>query len=916
MKIRFLVILFGLVTLLSILSPAADAALRSIRPRPQQMGMISPAPAQIPGSIYLVTPDSPTAAETSARNAVITTLLVNGHINANPISYSQYTGQSPSLWMGTAARFPALATALTATGIPGLGATTHNEEYQLYVDTTRILLMGQDMAGLRWGALSLVDLIGQVQGQFYVDRAYIRDWPDYPDRVAVVNADCASSWEYQCATAQVDSSYQAKFSHIEWNDTDAGTIANRVYLTNGQLLVQRIRNYGMKLFMAADALGHNAPTQLSWQEAVPTLGTKMKVTGTSLTVLSPGPTVPNGGFETWTNGFFSSWSMQSPDRNSYVVRDPLIKHSGSYSAKYVNLDSWTEAGGLDLRVLVAVQPYHLYTMTMWYKTSANTGSLLGLVYSMPERGVMENRVFSAPASVDWTSFSFPLSSYYADSFEIRIGPRYNMGGTVWFDDITLTTTAPQEMVRRVDTPVMIYKEPQHNLLTEGVDFRIVETCSTSFDQYVKAPRIDRIAGGVLSLNDTVSMNWSTAIQYEGGRQTNCFSGTPGLEYLEIYQQKIRNIDSVFAPDGYKIHPNELSLSNYDTPCTSRHTTPAHLFGDFCHQMYNIIQARAPGKPVRIYGDDFDPNAEGTAWSRANNGTLVGSLLELPAPIEMMAMLSYTRNLDSTCRYFDRYNHPIVIAGGIVSSSEQQFLNGMLTAQNYDCTRGIDYYFWQGQQVGYEYKIMEIGSMGWNLGPYLIHNPIGTNSIRDSVVITAEIWSDSFRIPAAATINQATLYYRYVPGSATWLSMPMRSTGTDLYSGSIPVTSQTTTSVQYYISATDNRAQTQKAPTDGPTRYFTARLPAGSSSSLPSNVQRVTYTVADMGDSYSLLQWSPLSRVDCYEVHRGAIPDFTEASQTLVMREQPCCPRLLVQRNNRDNLQVFAIFPRSITKGIR
>ena len=103
------------------------------------MGMISPAPAQIPGSVYLVIPDSPTAEEASARDGIVVTLLSLGHLSASVIEYSQYHGQSPSLWMGTAARFPALAAALTATGIPGLGTTIHNEEYQLYVDTTRIM---------------------------------------------------------------------------------------------------------------------------------------------------------------------------------------------------------------------------------------------------------------------------------------------------------------------------------------------------------------------------------------------------------------------------------------------------------------------------------------------------------------------------------------------------------------------------------------------------------------------------------------------------------------------------------------------------------------------------------------------------------------------------------------------------------
>ena len=221
----------------------------------------------------------------------------------------------------------------------------------------------------------------------------------------------------------------------------------------------------------------------------------------------------------------------------------------------------------------------------------------------------------------------------------------------WIDDISLETTDLQNVVRREDTPLEVYSLPDRVFLAEDVDYRVVETYAINYTQYVRTPRLERVSGGRLSVGDTVTINWSCAIKYQGVRQTPCFSL---LEPLLEYQENIRHVDSLLHPDGFKIHMNEVSYANYDAACTHRNMTPGELVGSYCRQMYQIIQARRPNAPVRIYGDAFDVFVKDVRAMPVTTSTwTVGSLQELPAPVEVMCMEGYSSNVDSSLNYSNK-----------------------------------------------------------------------------------------------------------------------------------------------------------------------------------------------------------------------------------------------------------------------
>jgi hypothetical protein len=165
------------------LAGAVSGGLRDIVPRPQQMGSISDFPMIITGSFYLVMPNNPTLEELVVQQEVIRLFQESNLRTPIAVEYSQFTGDIPALVMGTADRFPELAVALDSTGLTELGDIQHGEEYQIFVDEFRILILGQDLRALRWGALTLIKLIGEVNGAMYISAIGLTFLSELPQQI-------------------------------------------------------------------------------------------------------------------------------------------------------------------------------------------------------------------------------------------------------------------------------------------------------------------------------------------------------------------------------------------------------------------------------------------------------------------------------------------------------------------------------------------------------------------------------------------------------------------------------------------------------------------------------------------------------------------------------------------------------------
>ncbi len=897
----------GAIVMTLLLAQSAAAGLRDIHPHPQQMGPLSYDPVCIAGTFYLVTPDNPTSEEILVRDEAVQRIGAKVYRVPIVISWSQYSGQTPALWMGTAARMPALVAALDSTEIAGLGAMPHGEEYQIYVSDDRILLGASDLSGMRWGVMSLVDLMSETNGSMYVDRAYIRDWPDFPQRITTINASMRTQQQANFVNYVADLAYSSKMNEIEWNDPDAGTLSSPFYRSSAASFRNSLRDRGVRLCMSADRTGVYVP-EPSWLEGIPQQGTKMRVVTSRLSEISAGfgLTVPNGGFETWSGSLPTGWQIYRPEYGAYISRDQVTRHSGTSSVRFA-LSSGAPSD-LDLRRYSVYVGHNRYLhIKYWYKLSGFAGQMRAMLQSPePVYGMLDMRFvdYSTPTTQDWTLKEFSLSSGYADSVIVFVGPILGTAGTMWIDDVSIEAGQIESIVRRTDTPMQVYKEPAHTLMIEGSDYQITDTSGTTYQQFVMAPRLTTLTGGRLANNDSVTVDWYCAVRYQAGRQTPCFSLTAPLL---AYQSRIRTLDSLLHPDGFKIHINEICYSDYDPLCTSRGLSPGQLVGSYCQQLYNSIQSFRPDASVRIYGDAFDIwVADPRLHPISTPPWTIGSLQQLATPVQIMGMTDYSTNLDSSFSYFQANAHSSVVASYGISGFARCVDGAIVARRHRDTCNGMQFYDWDSTMYD---LVPDYADLAWNLGPYIVHTPVVFTSHPSSVVVQAEMWADLFRASIPPTLTARTLRYRLLP-SGSWTSLTLNSVSPETYAATVSLGSPSVTGLEYYLEVTDSRGQTRRAPSGAPTETFVALFPPGAGPDRVPGYEEIPYAVTTVF-GYPQLEWEVRDGVDWYEVHVGEHPEFIENSPTLVVRQQPLCPRYLMvntpmRRVNLDNVHVYAV----------
>ena len=165
--------------------------------------------------------------------------------------------------------------------------------------------------------------------------------------------------------------------------------------------------------------------------------------------------VPNGGFESWTNGNPDNWYAD----NIPTIVVPVVQgtaHSGSFSAKgtvssYVGgvLEPVLQSGAAATGFTVTQR---FKTVTGYYQFSPVQGDILGLNFILYKGGspIASGAAVISAAASSWTQFNVDFSYFTNDVPDICIlqilidgptGVDYHPGSFFLVDDIDLTGTA-------------------------------------------------------------------------------------------------------------------------------------------------------------------------------------------------------------------------------------------------------------------------------------------------------------------------------------------------------------------------------------------------------------------------------------------------------------------------------------------
>lgn len=166
--------------------------------------------------------------------------------------------------------------------------------------------------------------------------------------------------------------------------------------------------------------------------------------------------VPNGGFETWTNGSPNSWITSNAPPIIITISQSSTAHSGSYSTRgdvisYLGntLGPLIQSGSTGLGVPIS-QRYAV--ASGWYQLNAVSGDQLeAIVLLEKSRSIVASGTAMLPAASTWTAFNinlFYITSDIPDTAVLQftlIGsdntPTVHVGTYFLLDDVNLSGIA-------------------------------------------------------------------------------------------------------------------------------------------------------------------------------------------------------------------------------------------------------------------------------------------------------------------------------------------------------------------------------------------------------------------------------------------------------------------------------------------
>jgi hypothetical protein len=653
-------------TLLFVILPFSQSAtvfsfeLNATKYTPQHVKLLSEEPVQVRKTVGIVFPSASLNMDEAVLSSELSMRLPRKRLGTGT---EATVDSNYKIYIGMPERLPELdyfADSLTKADNTYF---TRDEEYALLVTDTGTIITSKDWRGLHWGLLMWLDLITTDSLGFSLPHVFIHDWPDFPKRICTINSPVRTDEQFAFVDSLCDAAYESRMSEIAWNNPDLGSRLpdSDKQRRRERMIANKIKRRHMIFSAGVDRTGARVD-EWWWQEGIPVKNMRMVVTDSGFAVMN-----------------------KAPDIND----DSLYE------------DSWQRQ--------ISLTAFAAYTLRFRLRTEKEDSPLLILIEGGGAHSRLDKVIIHPQPYQDWTDYSTRFSTFQWDNAKLYFQSNEYIPGGAWIKDVYLETAPPENMLRRDDTYVNVYHEPEHILLSENVDYHVIETDKISHEKFIKHPKFEAIQGGRLTTGDTVSVDWFTAVIYQGKRETECFSlDAP----LEDFADKISGLRQMFEPDGYNLLINEVAYAGYDPLCTSRNLSPGELAGNYVQRQYEIIQAADSGAPVRIYGDPFDVWVHDARAHRVSKANWNDGAMECISPdIELMMLMDYSTNPDSSLAFYSRHGHPSVVA--MLGTAARDQIDQAISLAKTHQANGLQIYDWEAE--GYE-RLNELGAAMWHHEP--------------------------------------------------------------------------------------------------------------------------------------------------------------------------------------------------------
>ncbi len=400
--------------------------------------------------------------------------------------------------------------------------------------------------------------------------------------------------------------------------------------------------------------------------------------GGRLEVLDGYAGLRDGGFEAHDGDRFSGWSWQD-DR---VKADTAVFRSGASAARI-------DAGSGNARIVqsTTLAPGRQYRLSWSMKTADTWGYPQVIVLNDAGGALLNLNTLSAAATQDWTRYDIAFDSGDATNVSVYVGVWGEMGGTVWFDDVSLQETALVNLIRREGAPLTI-TGADGTEYAEPADVAPIVDPGT-FDDWHEPPVPMLPEGSRIAEGDEVTLRHFVVQPIYGYQVGACLSEPAVDEWVDA---NLAAVSARFpAANGVMLGYDEMRHLNTCDACGARGLDAGALLAAHVADTQERVRAAWPHARTYVWSDMFDPYHNARAGYYLVEGDLTGSWAGLDP--ETIVMNWHIGNANSAQFFADRGFEQILAGYYDSGDGTTSAVDELSAASGVPGLRGLMYTTW-------------------------------------------------------------------------------------------------------------------------------------------------------------------------------------------------------------------------------
>ena len=408
-------------------------------------------------------------------------------------------------------------------------------------------------------------------------------------------------------------SQQAGYNGIFVADSkfDKYQLQDRSYSRNVQRLRRACTEQGMQLIAPVCPMGYCAEFLAAdphLAEGMPVRGAAFQVREGKLVPVDDTTRLNNGSLEKWKGDVPVGWTVDRPGSQSF--RDNQVRWQGRPTLRQEH----ARKGPMRLMQKVKVRPWQYYHLSVMARTEDCTSGdfrIFAMGTSPTSNYPLNWQPPAIKPTMDWTRLHATFTS--ADNTEVLVyfasySPR---SGKIWWSDVQIEPGGLVNVIRRPSLPLTVASEDGQTTYTEGRDFSDIRDPKLGndpnpgyFTYWHEPPQVTIPRGSTLREGQKVRLSYHFATLVGKSHQINCCFSEPKV--YDLIDKQVHWVSDVVQPDFYVMAHDEVRHGGWDDSCTRRHLTCGQILAENTRKCVEILQRRAPGKPILAWNDMFDP----------------------------------------------------------------------------------------------------------------------------------------------------------------------------------------------------------------------------------------------------------------------------------------------------------------------